>query len=65
VSGINLFEKLRTKDVEVSSLLARVLISADEEVQAVRLMHDALQDVPMDYALLDCQAKFCMSKGEC
>lgn len=64
VSGINLFEKLRTKDVEVSSLLARVLISADEEVQAVRLMHDALQDVPMDYALLDCQAAFCMSKGE-
>ncbi|CRG92585.1 putative protein C31F10,16 [Talaromyces islandicus] len=64
VSGINLFEKLRTKDVEVSSLLARVLISADEEVQAVRLMHDALQDVPMDYALLDCQASFCMSKGE-
>lgn len=64
MSGINLFEKLRTKDVEVSSLLARVLISADEEVQAVRLMHDALQDVPMDYALLDCQANFCISKGE-
>ncbi|KAL1960934.1 hypothetical protein VTO42DRAFT_5918 [Malbranchea cinnamomea] len=63
-SGINLFEKLRARDVEVSSLLARVLIAADEEVQAVRLMHDALQDVPMDYALLDCQAAFCLSKGE-
>ncbi|GES61898.1 clathrin-coated vesicle protein [Aspergillus terreus] len=63
-SGINLFEKLRTRDVEVSSLLARVLIMADEEVQAVRLMFDALQDVPMDYALLDCQAAFCQSKGE-
>jgi hypothetical protein len=37
---------------------------ADEEVQAVRLIYDALQDVPMDYALLDCQAAFCMSKGE-
>ena len=37
---------------------------ADEEVQAVRLMYDALQDVPMDYALLDCQANFCQSKGE-
>jgi hypothetical protein len=37
---------------------------ADEEVQAVRLMFDALQDVPMDYSLLDCQAAFCMSKGE-
>ncbi|KAJ5390431.1 uncharacterized protein N7496_001499 [Penicillium cataractarum] len=63
-SGINLFEKLRTRDVEVSSLLARVQIMADEEVQAVRLMYDALQDVPMDYALLDCQANFCQSKGE-
>ena len=63
-SGINLFEKLRTRDVEVSSLLARVLIMADEEVQAVRLMYEALQDVPMDYALLDCQSAFCQSKGE-
>jgi Chs5-Arf1p-binding protein BUD7/BCH1 len=63
-SGINLFEKLRTKDVEVSSLLARVLIFADEEVQSVRLMHDALQDVPMDYSLLDAQTAFCLSKGE-
>ncbi|KAI9367255.1 Chs5p-Arf1p-binding proteins-domain-containing protein [Aspergillus egyptiacus] len=63
-SGINLFEKLRTRDVEVSSLLARVYKMADEEVQAVRLMYDALQDVPMDYALLDCQAAFCADKGE-
>lgn len=63
-SGINLFEKLRTRDVEVSSLLARVQIMADEEVQAVRLMYDALQDVPMDYALLGCQADFCQRKGE-
>ena len=63
-SGINLFEKLRTKDVEVSSLLAQVLVEGDEEVQAVRLLHDSLQDVPMDYALLDCQAAFCLSKGE-
>lgn len=63
-SGINLFEKLRTRDVEVSSLLARVFIMADEEVQAVRLMFDALQDIPMDYSLLDCQATFCQSKGE-
>lgn len=64
VSGINLFEKLRTRDVEVSSLLAHVLIEADEEVESVRLVHSALQDVPMDYALLDCQAEFCRSKGE-
>ena len=63
-SGINLFEKLRTRDVEVSSLLAKLLVEGDEEVQAVRLLHDSLQDVPMDYALLDCQAAFCLEKGE-
>ncbi|KAN0083132.1 ChAPs (Chs5p-Arf1p-binding proteins) domain containing protein [Elaphomyces granulatus] len=63
-SGINLFEKLRERDVEVSSLLAKILVAADEEVQAVRLMHDALQDVPMDYSLLDTQAAFCLSKGK-
>ena len=62
-SGINLFEKLRTRDVEISSLLARVLISADEEVQAVKLLHDAIQELPMDYSLLECQAAFCKSKG--
>ncbi|KAK5069808.1 bud site selection protein [Lithohypha guttulata] len=63
-SGVNLFQKLRERDVEVSSLLAQVLIAGDEEVQAVRLLHDSVQDIPMDYALLDCQAAFCLSKGE-
>ncbi|KAL8933634.1 MAG: hypothetical protein Q9211_005672 [Gyalolechia sp. 1 TL-2023] len=62
-SGINLFEKLRSRDMEVSSLLARVMLSADEEVQAVRLLHDAIAKLPMDYSLLDCQATFCQGKG--
>lgn len=62
-SGINLFEKLRTRDVEISSLLARVFISADEEVQAVKLMHEAIEQLPMDYSLLNCQSTFCQSKG--
>ena len=62
-SGINLFEKLRSRDIEVSSLLARVLIAADEEVQAVKLLHDAISELPMDYSLLDCQSGFCQRKG--
>ncbi|PVI07395.1 chaps-domain-containing protein [Periconia macrospinosa] len=62
-SGINLFEKLRTRDPEISSLLARVYIEADEEVKAVQLLHDAIQELPMDYSLLDCQADFCNKKG--
>ena len=62
-SGINLFEKLRSRDTEVSSLLARVLMAADEEVQAVKLLHDAIGQLAMDYSLLDCQATFCQGKG--
>jgi hypothetical protein len=62
-SGINLFEKLRSRDPEISSLLARVYIEADEEVKAVQLLHEAIQDLPMDYSLLDCQAEFCNKKG--
>ncbi|KAK3709836.1 bud site selection protein [Vermiconidia calcicola] len=62
-SGINLFEKLRTRDPEISSLLARVYLLADEEVKAVRLLHEAVEELPMDYSLLDCQAEFCNRKG--
>ena len=62
-SGINLFEKLRDRDTEISSLLARVFLAADEEVQAVKLLHNAITELPMDYSLLDCQSTFCQSKG--
>lgn len=62
-SGINLFTKLRTRDNEVSSLLARVYLDADEEVKAVRLLNEAVQELPMDYSLLDCQAVYCNGKS--
>jgi tetratricopeptide (TPR) repeat protein len=62
-SGINLFEKLRERDPEISSLLARVYIAADEEVKAVSLLNEAVQYLPMDYSILDCQAEFCNRKG--
>lgn len=62
-SGINLFEKLRSRDPEISSLLAKVLIAADEEVQAIQLLKEGIEDLPMDYCLLDCQASFLQRKG--
>ena len=62
-SGINLFEKLRTREPEISSLLARIYLVADEEVKAVRLLHEAVEELPMDYSILDCQAAFCNDKG--
>ena len=63
VSGINLFEKLRAKEPEISSLLARVYLAADEEVKAIRLLYEETQQLPMDYSLLDCQADYCSKKG--
>lgn len=40
-----------------------MLIAADEEVKAVKLLHEAIEELPMDYSLLDAQATFCSSKG--
>lgn len=51
------------RDPEIASLLARVFISADEEVRAIRLLREAVEELPMDYSLLDCQAYFCNKKG--
>lgn len=62
-SGINLFEKLRSRDPEIASLLSQVYIAADEEVKAVRLLNETVQELPMDYSLLDTQAYFCKLKN--
>lgn len=63
-SGINLFEKLRTQSVEVSSLLAKVLFMGNEEVAGVRTLYQSLQDTPMDYVMLDTQAEFLLQKAQ-
>ncbi|KAI1070552.1 hypothetical protein LB507_006835 [Fusarium sp. FIESC RH6] len=63
-SGINLFEKLRTQSVEVSSLLAKVMFMGHEEVAGVRTLHQSLQETPMDYVMLDTQAEFLLHKAK-
>lgn len=63
-SGINLFEKLRTQSVEVSSLLAKVMFMGHEEVSGVRTLHQSLQETPMDYVMLDTQAEFLLHKAK-
>ncbi|KAL0472115.1 bud site selection protein 7 [Neurospora intermedia] len=63
-SGINLFEKLRSQNVEVASLLAKVLFMGNEEVQGVRVLYEALKESPMDYVMLDTQAEFLLKKAE-
>ncbi len=63
-SGINLFQKLRTQNSEVSSLLAKVLFMGNEEVEGVRVLHQALKESPMDYVMLDAQAEFLLKKAQ-
>ncbi|KAH8912663.1 chaps-domain-containing protein [Coniochaeta sp. PMI_546] len=63
-SGINLFEKLRSQNVEVASLLAKVLFMGNEEVEGVRVLHQALKELPMDYVMLDTQAEFLLKKSK-
>lgn len=62
-SGINLFEKLRAQNVEVASLLAKVLFMGNEEVQGIRVLYDALKQSPVDYVMLDTQAEFLLKKA--
>lgn len=62
-SGINLFQKLRTQNTEVASLLAKVLFMGNEEVEGVRALHSALKERPMDYVMLDTQADFLLKKA--
>lgn len=63
-SAINLFEKLRSQNIEVSSLLAKVLFLGNEEVQGVRVLYEALKENPMDYVMLDTQAEFLLKKAQ-
>ncbi|KAL2121121.1 hypothetical protein VTJ04DRAFT_5148 [Mycothermus thermophilus] len=63
-SGINLFTKLRQQNVEVASLLAKVLFMGNEEVQGIRVLHEALKESPMDYVMLDTQAEFLLKKAQ-
>lgn len=63
-SGINLFEKLRTQSIEVSSLLSKVMFMGNEEVSGVRNLYQSLQETPMDYVMLDTQAEFLLKKAQ-
>ncbi|KAG6035481.1 hypothetical protein E4U41_006074 [Claviceps citrina] len=62
-SGINLFEKLCTQSVEVSSLLSKVMFMGNQEVSGVKNLYQSLQKTPMDYMMLDTQAEFLLNKA--
>ena len=62
-SGINLFQKLQTQNVEIASLLAKVLFMGNEEVEGVRVLYEGLKIEPMDHVMLDTQADFLLHKA--
>ncbi|KAK2066722.1 hypothetical protein P8C59_000512 [Phyllachora maydis] len=61
--ALNLFEKLRNQNVEVASLLAKVLFMGNEEVEGVRALYSGLKESGMDYVMLDTQAEFLLKKA--
>ncbi|KAK9765435.1 bud site selection protein [Basidiobolus ranarum] len=56
------FEKLYTKDPEVTALLARSYFGMDEEIKGVKALHHALKKNSMSYPLLHVQADFLLKK---
>lgn len=63
-SGINLFQKLKTQNIEVASLLAKVLFMGNEEVEGARVLYEAIKESPMDYVMLDTQTEFLLKKAQ-
>lgn len=62
--GVHVLEKLVVKDPEVNALLASIVIEMDEEVRAVRLMHEFLLSYPMNAQTLLLQSEFLTSKSQ-
>ncbi len=73
------FERLISREPEISSLLARCYIGMSESARwclcastdsgrrgdpAVKIMHQALQDNPLSYPTLHAQCDFLLSKGK-
>ncbi|KAJ3281637.1 hypothetical protein HK104_011356 [Borealophlyctis nickersoniae] len=56
------FEPLYEKDAEVGAALARAFLGTDEEIKAVKTLHDALKRQPLSYGLLLVQIDFLKSK---
>lgn len=62
--AIALLEGLREKEESVVSLIVKVLLLKDEEIEAVKVMYDGIKKNPRDAALLTCQSNFLIEKGK-
>jgi hypothetical protein len=60
--GASFFKKLLEKDPEVAAVLAKAYIGTDEEIQAVKIMSNALTRKSVSYGVLLVQIDFLISK---
>lgn len=60
--AIRLFSKLHKQDPEIGSLLAACYLGRNEEIKAVKVLHDDLKLAPMSFALIHRQVDFLRSK---
>lgn len=56
------FERLVKDDVEVAALLAEAYLGMDEEIKAVRILHEAIRSYYSSYALIHVQVEFLRTK---
>ncbi|KAI8805086.1 Chs5p-Arf1p-binding proteins-domain-containing protein [Cladochytrium replicatum] len=56
------FDPLFKRDPEVGAVLARAYLNNDEEIQAVKVLHDSLKRQPLSYGLLLVQIDFLRNK---
>lgn len=60
----SILKRLREKEESVVSLIVRLLFLENEEVKAVRVLHEGIQKNPRDASLLVLQSEFLAGKGK-
>ncbi|QPG75701.1 hypothetical protein FOA43_003060 [Brettanomyces nanus] len=61
--GLEIIGRLKSIDPFVSSLEAKLCFMGDQEVKAIKVMHDAVQLNTLDGEIMTMQAQFCLDKG--
>ncbi len=61
--AIAIIQRLRNIDPSINFLEAKIDLLADEEVQAVKIMHNIVDANPLDGEALTLQAEFCIEKN--
>lgn len=60
--GLEILDRLQSKEPNVISLIAKVLLLKDEEIKAVQVMNEGIQKNDRDSDLLLLQCQFCLDK---